>query len=555
VYGLGQGGWSVGNGGPGGGCAANHEVVVPLKRNGRQDIPLLQEKFHVTIPFLYSSAGYGLLFNNGGYGTVSVRDDGSTAWRADAVVALDLWITAGDDAPEIYHSYADATGHAPPLREDAMIFWQSRNRYKSSRIALEVADRYRRLGLADHVGVVVVDYKNQDHDGDFAPGKTCFPSVRALSDGIRARINASTVFSFWPEVLTQSSEFKTLADRSCLINADLGGLAVDATRRDCRDFIWRTMLKPRYFDQGVTAYWLDETDGEGTGGGDGSHGYDTSLGPAAYASNYWVNDWLAMFSDPVAAEGKEPPLVLTRSVWAGGQRHGVVLWSSDIESTFAELRAQLNLGVHASLSGIPWWTSDVGGYGCSDLGCASDIDGCFGELISRWYQFGAFSPVFRTHGCRPQNDPDTCVAPCQPAQRSCGPNEVWSYGKATQEILVKYIQVRSKLKPYIAELSRNVTARGVPTVRPLWWEFPDAGHDVDDQYLLGPDLLVAPVATQGATSRSIVFPGSPTVEWESLWDPQTVVKGGQTKTIDAPLATIPVYKRKGGAKSLDGVVF
>ena len=102
---------------------------------------------------------------------------------------------------------------------------------------------------------------------------------------------------------------------------------------------------------------------------------------------------------------------------------------------------------------------------------------------------------------------------------------------------------------------RNVTARGVPTVRPLWWEFPDAGHDVDDQYLLGPDLLVAPVATQGATSRSIVFPGPPTVEWESLWDPQTVVKGGQTKTIDAPLATIPVYKRKGGAKSLDGVVF
>lgn len=148
------------------------------------------------------------------------------------------------------------------------------------------------------------------------------------------------------------------------------------------------MLKPRYYDQGVSAFWLDETDAEGTGGqGDGNHGYDTSYGPAAFASNYWVNDWISMFTDSIASEsqGSTLPLVLTRGVWAGGQRHGVVLWSSDVESTFEELSAQINLGVHAGLSGIPWWTSDVGGYGCGDQSKGRSME-YVQELMIRWYQ-------------------------------------------------------------------------------------------------------------------------------------------------------------------------
>ena len=127
------------------------------------------------------------------------------------------------------------------------------------------------------------------------------------------------------------------------------------------------------------------------------------------------------------------------------------------------------------------------------------------ELIVRWYQFGAFSPVFRTHGCRKAPDPDPNVAPCLPRQRSCGPNEIWSYGVDTQVTLETYVRLRAAMKPYFQALARNVTATGVPTVRPLWWEFPaDAACiGVNDQYLLGPDYLVAPVTTQGTTSRSV----------------------------------------------------
>ena len=252
----------------------------------------------------------------------------------------------------MYAQYADATGHAPLLRADAQLFWQSRNRYKSSAIALGVAQAYANLSLP--VGVVVVDYKNQAVDGDFAPNPDCYPSVAALSAGVRAALNATTVFSFWPEVKPASANFQLFSDAGCLINADLGGLALDTTLGACRELIWTKFLKPNYADQGVTAYWLDETDGEGTAVGDGELGYNTSYGPAVAYSNLWVNSWISAFAAPVAAAGAEPPLVLVRGVWAGGQRYGVVLWSSDIESTFEELTAQLNLGVHASLSGIPW---------------------------------------------------------------------------------------------------------------------------------------------------------------------------------------------------------
>jgi alpha-D-xyloside xylohydrolase len=236
LFGLGQGNWSRGNGGTGGGCASrgnsstNTEHVVPLKRNG-QTVDLMQRKFHISIPWLYSTSGYGLLFNHGGYGSVTVGDEGvgGHTWSAQAVLDLDLWVTGlpghgggaaettqqtASSAEPIFSQYADATGHAPPLRDDAQLFWQSRNRYKSSRIALAVAERYKALGLSAFVGALVIDYKNQDHDGDFAPGKACYPDVKALAAGIRELVNASTVFSFWPEVMKESTEYEALGTYS-----------------------------------------------------------------------------------------------------------------------------------------------------------------------------------------------------------------------------------------------------------------------------------------------------------------------------------------------------
>ena len=241
-------------------------------------------------------------------------------------------------------------------------------------------------------------------------------------------------------------------------------MAIDPIPKHCRTLIWDSYVKPRCFDQGVSAFWLDETDGAG----DGNYGYNTSYGPAAVATNLWVNDWLRTFTQPVAASG-EAPLVLTRGTWAGGQRNGIVLWSSDIVSSFEELTSQINPGVHASLSGIPWRISDVGGFGCSShhLNDSPYMQ----ELVVRWCQFGLFCPIFRTHGCR-QSPPPEPIAKgdvCLHGTPSCGGNEVWSYGESTQVILERYVRVRAThLKPYIKELAVNVTAIEVCPLCGLW---------------------------------------------------------------------------------------
>ena len=577
LFGLGQTGWTDKDTN---GCPNSTQVVVPLQRNG-QTVDLQQTKFHVAIPFVYSTAGYGLLYNMPGYGSAAMGalGTGGMAWRSEAALGLDFWVTAapaGAGPAAVYRQYADATGHAPLLREDAMLFWQSRLRYKSSDIALQVAARYAALDPPVPVGVLVVDFYNNVNDGDFTPNAACFPSLAALTSSVRALINASVVFSVWPEVAPNSTQRAAFSAAGCLANADLGGSVLDTTIPACREMIWALLL-PHYYSQGVTAFWLDETDGEGTAGGDGTHGYDTSYGPAAAYSQLWVGSWLQTFTEPVAVLGEVAPLALTRGVWAGGQRHGVVLWSSDVESTFETLAAMVPQGVHASMSGIPWWTSDVGGFGCSRPGSGRASDSpYFQELITRWMQFGLFcvraacaparsaplrcllpppphapptptrapQPVFRTHGCR-QGPSEPQVAPCTHVAGSCGSNEIWAYGNATQALLSDLIRFRaSVLKPYIAALAANVSAEGVPTMRPLWYEFPQdpACYGVDDQYLLGPELLVAPVTAQGATNRSVVFPAG--ADWVSVWDSSVVEAGGGTRVVQAPLSVIPVYRRR-----------
>jgi alpha-D-xyloside xylohydrolase len=384
-FGLGQTNWTDMDDN---GCPVGAQRVVPLQRNG-QTVRLQHTKFHVAIPFVFSTAGYGFLFNMPGQGSAAMGafGTGGMQWVAEAALALDFWVTCGE-APAVYSQYADATGHAPLLRADAQLFWQSRLRYKSSDIALAVAQRYAELQLP--VGVLVVDFYNQRNDGDFAVNPDCFPSLPALTSGLRARLNATTMFSFWPEVAPNSTNLALFTAAGCLANADLGGRVLDTTIPACRALLWERFLLPNYYAQGVNAFWVDEDDSEGTAGGDGNYGYNTSFGPPWAFSQLWVGSWLSTFASPVAALGEVTPLMLTRGVWAGGQRYGAVLWSSDIDSTFETLAAQVPLGTHASMSGIAWWTSDVGGFGCSRSGMWPSNSSYMQELIVRWYQFGLF---------------------------------------------------------------------------------------------------------------------------------------------------------------------
>ena len=269
--------------------------------------------------------------------------------------------------------------------------------------------------------------------------------MKALADGVRAKLNATTVFSFWPEVLKEAGEYGALDAAGCLINDDLSGRAVDPTPAHCRQMIWEKYLKPRYFDEGVSAYWLDETDGEGTGIGDGDHGYDTSFGPAAFASNLWVGDWLRTFSGRWRRRARRRS---SRAAWAGGQPRRCALVVRHLAS-FEQL-ALVPQGVHAlsraSLGGRPTLAGTAAA-GLEAGGHPHPNDSPYmRELIVRWYR-RLFCPVFRTRlPRRPGPDADT-----QAGAGSCGYNEVWSYGDEAQARLSRLVKARERLRPYMTE--------------------------------------------------------------------------------------------------------
>jgi alpha-glucosidase (family GH31 glycosyl hydrolase) len=237
--------------------------------------------------------------------------------------------------------------------------------------------------------------------------------------------------------------------------------------------------------------------------------------------------------DGMTAEGSGEIVSLCRSAWAGSQRYGVAVWSGDVDSTFEDLRRQIPAGLNIGLSGIAWWTTDIGGFKGGDVRSPS-----FRELLVRWFQFGVFSPLCRLHGFRL---PGTMSG----AGQSGAPNEPWSFGDEVYEILRRWLHLRERLRPYIMDTMRVAHTRGLPPMRPLFLNFPadDTCWEIADQFLLGDDLLVAPVVVEGATEREVYLPAG--AQWLDAWT-GSVRAGGQALIAPAPLDRIPVYARAGG---------
>lgn len=225
------------------------------------------------------------------------------------------------------------------------------------------------------------------------------------------------------------------------------------------------------------------------------------------------------------AEGDTGMVNLARSAWAGSQRYGVVLWSGDIASNFKALQTQVRAGLNAALSGIPWWTTDIGGFHNGDINSPT-----FRELIVRWFQYGVFCPIFRLHGHR-QPSPEPLYG---------APNEIWSFGEPAYEIISKLLFLRERLEPYILEQMHLASTRGLPPMRPLFFDFPadEECVKVEDQFLFGPDLLIAPVLFEGARSRNVYLPAGTT--WRDAWTDERY-EGGQWIAVDAPLEKVPVF--------------
>ena len=211
----------------------------------------------------------------------------------------------------------------------------------------------------------------------------------------------------------------------------------------------------------------------------------------------------------MAAAGQEPTVLLCRSAWAGAQKYGAAVWSGDIPATWASLSEQLRAGLAIAIAGIPWWTTDIGGFHGGD-----SRDEGYRELMVRWFQFGAFCPLFRLHGYR---EPRPEIG----WDATGGPNEVWSCGEDAFQMIKAVMLMRERLRPYLHEQLDRASEEGVPAMRPLFVEFPEdeTAWTVEDQMMFGPDVLVAPVLEAGARRRQVYLPAG--ARWTHAWSGRT----------------------------------
>ncbi|ONI91929.1 family 31 glucosidase [Saccharothrix sp. ALI-22-I] len=503
-------------------------------------IDLVQRNGEVTIPFLVSSRGYGLLWHNPAIGRVELGMD-ITRWVARDSHQIDYWITAGDRPADILARYAEATGHTPMMPEWAAGFWQSKLRYKTQDELLAVAREHHGRGLP--LSVIVADFFHWPAMGSWRFDPTSWPDpgamVRELEEmGVRLMV------SVWPNVGPGSENYEPMRRAGLLVGRAGGGLTrqhwpdpsgyvetayVDSTNPAARRYLWE-QVERNYLAHGVKVWWLDACEPDLASGLTENTVYHA--GPGRAVTNLYPLLHAQGFHEGMRGAGEDEVVLLIRSAWAGSQRYGAAVWSGDVASTFDSLAVQVRAGLNMAMSGIPWWNSDIGGF----LGGDPD-DEEFRELVIRWFQYAVFTPLLRLHGDRAPNQPFT-------ADMTGGPNELWSFGETAYPILCDQLHLRERLKPYVLDQMRVAHETGLPPMRPLFVDFPDdeRAWQVEDQFMFGPDLLVAPVTEYRARSRTVYLPSG--TDWTDAWT-GTPAAGGTTVDTTAPLDRIPVFVRQG----------
>lgn len=503
------------------------------------DLELAQRNSQASVPFAISSLGYGFLWNNPAVGRV-IFGKNITTWEAYSTKGMDYWITAGDTPATILEAYASVTGTVPMMPDYAMGFWQCKLRYQTQAELLHVAREYKKRGLP--ISVIVIDYFHWPLQGEWKFDPLYWPDPDAMIKELK-EMGIELMVSIWPTVDYRSENFEEMKEKGYLIRTDRGfrigmdfqGNTVhyDATNPEAREYVWKK-AKENYYDKGIKVFWLDEAEPEYSVYDFDNYRY--YMGTNLQIGNSYPLLYAKTFFDGMEAEGQEKIINLLRCAWAGSQRYGALVWSGDIHSSFKSLRNQFVAGLNMGLAGIPWWTTDIGGFHGGD-----PEKPAFRELLIRWFEYGTFCPVMRLHGCRePMKEPmgtqggAACV--------SGADNEVWSFGDEAYEILKTYLQLREAMKPYITRLMREAHEKGTPVIRPLFYDFSteEKSWEVEDEFLFGPEILVAPILYEGMRKRIVYLPGEGS--WKNYWTGE-IYKGQQTVEINAPIHQIPVFTR------------
>ncbi len=481
-------------------------------------VELGQNNTDVAIPFLVSSKGYAVLWNTASLTYVDNRFPLELSFSSIAGSSVDYYFIYGPEMDSIIHQYRSMTGHTPMLPKWSYGFFQSKDRYVSLDEILSIARRYREEHIP--LDAIVQDWFWWKTEGDPVFNANYHDVPKDLENLHQQHVHA--MISVWGLFDPASENFKNLAAQ----NFDVPKAHVyDATNPAARDFYWNN-LAGKLFAQGWDAFWLDSAEPEE---------YWPHMGDAILRNKQlaigngaeYTNIFPLLHTNGIqehwkATNDRKRVFLLTRSAFLGQQRVGATVWSGDVYSTYWGLSHQVPAGLNFALSGYPYWTTDIGGYWPAYKGAIQEP--AYQELYARWFEFGTFCPIFRTHGHRPHN-------------------EMWTYDKV-EPILISYDKLRYRLMPYIYSLAWKVTDQDYTIQRPLVmdWRTDQNTWNIGDQFMFGPAIMVSPVLKANATHRNVYLPDSPA--WYDFWT-GAEIKGGKEIEADAPLDRLPLYVRAG----------
>lgn len=503
------------------------------------DLELAHRNSQSSVPFAISSLGYGMLWNNPGVGRV-VFGNNITSYESYATKCLDYWFVAGDTPAQIEEAYAKATGTVPMMPEYGLGFWQCKLRYQTQEELLAVVREYKRRRLP--LDLIVIDFFHWPKQGEWKFDPVYWPDPDAMIRELN-EMNVKLMVSIWPTVDRESENYEEMLEKGYLIRTERGfrtglnfeGATIhyDATNPAARKYLWQK-AKKNYYDKGIEIFWLDEAEPEYTAYDFDNYRY--YLGTDLEIGNIYPVDYARTFYEGMEQAGQKNIVNLLRCAWAGSQKYGTLVWSGDIASSFESMKNQLAAGLNMGLAGIPWWTTDIGGFHGGN-----PEDPAFRELFVRWFQWGAFCPVMRLHGDREPRQPQygtTGGAHCC----SGAANEVWSYGEDVYRICVKYMEIREKLREYTRKLMTEAHEKGTPIMRALFYEFPEDKRcwEIEDQYMYGDQLLIAPVLEAGVSRRQVYLPEG--ADWKD-WENGERYEGGQEIWAEVSLESIPVFEK------------
>lgn len=505
------------------------------------NLELAHRNSQVSIPFYISSLGYGFLWHNASIGEVHFGMN-TTEWVAETTKQMDYWITAGDTPAELEEHYAACTGTVPMMPEYGLGFWQCKLRYYHQEQVLKIAREYKERQIP--IDVIIIDYYHWPRCGDWRFDEEYFPEptkmVKELYD-----MGIETMVSIWPQVDWRSENYEEMKQQGFLARTNAGidvqmifhgnNVFIDATNPRTRKYVWEK-CKKNYADLGIKLFWLDEAEPEFT-----NYDYEQYryyAGTVLEIGNMYPREYSRLFFEGQKSIGQKEIVNLVRCAWVGSQKYGALVWSGDIWSSYADFRKQICAGLHMGLSGIPWWTTDIGGFHGGNI---HDPD--FIELLLRWFQFGTFCPVMRLHGLRMPGESIVNQAG-EEREWTGADNEIWSYGEQAYHIMVKFIQIREKMRDYTRTLMEQAHKKGTPVMRTLFYEFPEdkTCWDIMDQYMFGSDILVAPVCYEKAEGRRVYLPNG--AVWINARNGETY-QGGEWYDILAPIDTIPIFLKEG----------